>query len=51
MNEHPDWNLYFSKLKNKLNAGIGLLAKRTHFAPKAHIEKPLLFIIQLKFNI
>ena len=51
MNEHLDWNLYFSKLKKKLNAGIGLLAKIRHFAPKVLIEKPLLFIIKLKFNI
>ena len=27
INEHLDWDLYFSQLKKKLNCGIGLLAK------------------------
>ena len=42
INEHLDWNLYFSKLKKKLNRGIGLLAKIRHFTPK-HLLKTLYF--------
>ena len=34
MNEHLDWDLYFSQLKKKLNCGIELLAKIRHFTPK-----------------
>ena len=42
MNEHIDWDLYFSQLKKKLNRGIGLLSKLRHFAPK-HLLKTLYF--------
>ena len=42
MNEHLDWDLYFSQLKKKLNRGIGLLAKTIHFTPK-HLLKTLYF--------
>ena len=45
INEHLDWNLYFSQLKKKLNCGIGLLEKIRHFYSKAIIENPQLFII------
>ena len=34
MNEHLNWDLYFSQLKKKLNCGIELLAKIRHFTPK-----------------
>ena len=34
MNEHLDWDLYFSQLKKKLNREIGLLAKIRHLTPK-----------------
>ena len=40
MNEHLDWDLYFSQLKKKLNRGIGLLSKIRHFTPK-HLLKTL----------
>ena len=39
MNEHLDWDIYFSQLKKKLNCGIGLLAKIRHFTPK-HLNAP-----------
>ena len=42
INEHLDWNLYFSQLKKKLNHRIGLLAKIRHFTPK-HLLKTLYF--------
>ena len=42
MNEHLDWDLYFSQLKNKPNRGIGLLSKIRHFSPK-HLLKTLYF--------
>ena len=42
INEHLDWDLYFSQLKKKLNRGIGLLAKIRHFTPK-HLLKTLYF--------
>ena len=42
MNEHLDWDLYFSQLKKKLNRGIGLLSKIRHFTPK-HLLKTLYF--------
>ena len=42
MNEHLDWDLYFSQLKKKLNRGIGLLSKIRHFTPK-HPLKTLYF--------
>ena len=30
MNEYLDWDLYFSRLKKKLDCGIGLLTKIKH---------------------
>ena len=42
MNEHLDWDLYFSELKKKLNRGIGRLSKIRHFTPK-HLLKTLYF--------
>ena len=40
INEHLDWDLYFSQLKKKLNHRIRLLAKIRHFTPK-HLLKTL----------
>lgn len=40
--EHLDWDLYFSQLKEKLNRGIGPLAKIRHFSPK-HLLKTFYF--------
>ena len=42
MNEHLDWDLYFSQLKKKLNRGIGLLSKIRYFTSK-HLLKTLYF--------
>ena len=42
INEHFDWDLYFSQLKKKLNRGIGLLSKIRHFTSK-HLLKTLYF--------
>ena len=42
MNEHLDWDLYFSQLKKKLNRGTGLLSKIRDFTPK-HLLKTLYF--------
>ena len=42
MNEHLDWDLYFSQPKKKINRGIGLLAKIRHFTSK-HLWKTLYF--------
>ena len=44
INEHLDWDLYFSQLKKKINCGIELLANIRHYS-KALIENRLLFII------
>ena len=44
INEHLDWNLYFSQLKKKLNHRIGLLAKMRHFTPK-HLLKTIYFLL------
>ena len=41
INEHLDWDLYFSQLKKKLKR-IGLLGKIRHFTPK-HLLKTLYF--------
>ena len=38
MNEHFDWDLWFSKIKKKLNHGYGLLAKIRHFTPKFSLK-------------
>ena len=42
ISEHLDWDLYFSQLKQKLNGGIGLLAKIRHF-PQKHLLKTFYF--------
>ena len=42
VNEHLDWDLHFSQLKNNINRGIGLLAKIRHFTPK-YLLKTLYF--------
>ena len=42
INEHLDWDLYFSQLNKKLDRGIGLLAKITQFTLK-HLLKTLYF--------
>ena len=42
MNEHLDWDLYFSQLKKKLNREIGFLSKIRHFTAK-HLLKTLYF--------
>ena len=42
MNEHLDWDLYFSQLRKKLNRGIGLRSKISHFTLK-HLLKPSTF--------
>ena len=42
INEHLDWDLYFSQLKKKINRWIGLLAKIRHFTPK-YLLKTLYF--------
>ena len=34
MNEHVNWDLYYSQLKKEVIHGIGLLTKITHFTPK-----------------
>ena len=47
ISEHLDWDLYFSQLKNKLNCGIGLLAKIRHFTSR-HLLKTLYFSL---FNL
>ena len=42
IDEHLDWDLYFSQLKKKLNHGIGLLTKIKHLSPE-HLLKTLDF--------
>ena len=52
MNEHLDWDLYFSQLKKKFSLWDWASGKNKTFYSKAIIKNPLLFIIiLLKFNI